>query len=113
VQIGFAKASAHRAAAKSRVPVRAPAGVPLNYLWAEGGNAKIVANYATAVIDYMAYGPIADSFDTFVGALRPGENGMPPSMKDALASIKMTEATLEYCARRWIKPTTPKKKPGK
>jgi hypothetical protein len=113
VQIGFAKASVYRAATKAKPPVRAPAGVPLNYMWAEGGNAKIVANYATYVIDYMAYGPIADSFATFVAALRPGEGGTAPSMNDALASIKMTEATLEYCARRWIKPSKGKNPPKK
>lgn len=114
VAIGFANASIHRAATKSRVPVRPPAGVPLNYLWIDGANPKVLSNYATYVVDYLAYGPMADSFDTFVGALRPGENGMAPAMKEVLESIKMNEMTLEYCARRWMKPPTPKKsKPGK
>lgn len=114
VSIGFANASIHRAATKSRVTVRPPAGVPLNYLWMDGANPKVLSNYATYVVDYLAYGPMADSFDTFVGALRPGENGMAPGMKEVLESIKMNEMTLEYCARRWMKPPTAKKpKPGK
>ncbi len=108
VSIGFAKASAHRAATKARVTVKAPAGVPLAYLWAEGANPTVVQNYSTYVIDYMAYGPMADSFPTFVGALRPGETGNAPAMKEVLESIKMDEITLELYARRWAKPPTPK-----
>lgn len=107
VAIGFAKASAHRAATKAKVTVKPPA-VPLAYLWAEDANPMVVQNYATYVIDYMAYGPMGDSFATFVGALRPGETGNAPGMKEVLESIKMDEMTLELYARRWAKPPTPK-----
>ena len=113
VHIGFAHASAHRAIAKSRVTVRPPASAPLSYLWADGANAQAKHNYATYVIDYMAYGPLSDSFATFVEALRPGENGMSPSMKTVLESIKLDEATLEIAARRWIKPPAVKPKPAR
>ncbi len=113
VAIGFAKASAHRAISNTRVPAQAPAGVPLAYLWADGANPKVVQNYSTYVIDYMAYGPLADLFPTFVAALRPGENGMAPSMKEVLQSIKMNEAALEIYARRWAKLPKTKNSPNK
>jgi hypothetical protein len=116
VAIGFAKSSAHRAATKSKVTVKPPA-VQLNYLWADGAEPAVVERYSTYVIDYMAYGPMADSFATFVGALRPGETGLAPSMKEVLESVKMDEATLELYARNWKKPPMaklpPLKKPDK
>lgn len=108
VAVGFARSTLHRALTKSKVTARAPAGVPLAYLWTENADPRVMSNYATYVIDYLAYGPMADAFANFVTALRPGEDDNPPNMKTVLESIKLDETSLEIYARRWLKPPVAK-----
>lgn len=108
----YARVVNHRMTKQTKVLSRAP-NAPFSALW----NADIVANaklpLATYLVDYLAFGPNPELFTTFVGALRPGENGGTPPYGDVLAAMKLDEASLEVIAKYWRKLPTPKppKKP--
>ncbi len=104
---GFARASVHRATNKTAKAASAP-NILFKDLWNEKLNPQVIAKAATYFVDFMAYGPMSDSFTDFVNALRPGENDAKPMAKDVYDAIKMDEQTFEYCARHWKKPPTPK-----
>jgi hypothetical protein len=104
---GFAHASAHRAINKTAKAASAPR-LAFKELWNETLPPQQKANAATYFVDYLAYGPVSEVFPDFVTALRPGENGAMPMPKDVYDAIKMDERTLEYYARNWKKPPTPK-----
>jgi len=110
VALGFAEASAYRAAnpkATGKNPAWRLPDLPLASLWTEGVPAKARGPYAAYVIDYMAFGPLAEQFPTFIGALRPDENERLPAIDEALKAINFDPASLEYCARKWMKPKAP------
>src|SRR5260370_1358359 len=80
--LGFAEAWAYRAAnpkATGKNPAWRLPDLPLASLWTEGVPAKARGPYAAYVIDYMAFGPLAEQFPTFIGALRPDENERLPA----------------------------------
>ncbi len=104
---GFARASAHRAANKTAKAVPSPR-LPFKELWNESLTTQQKASSATYFVDYFAYGPMSDAFPALVGALRRGENGEMPMLKDVLEAIKMDEAAVDYYAAHWKKPPAPK-----
>src|SRR5437870_4698920 len=107
---GFARASTYRATNKSGKAATGPR-ITFKDLWNDSVSPPVKASAATFYVDYLAYGPAADLFPAFVGALRPGENGGMPMVKDVLEAIKMDEASLEIYARGWKKLPTPKAPP--
>ena len=110
IVLGFAEAAAYRAAnpkATGRNPAWKVPALPLATLWTEDIPAKSRLTYAAYVIDYLAFGPLAERFPSFVTALRPDENERAPSMDEALKAINLDTPTLELCARNWVKPNAP------
>jgi hypothetical protein len=112
VMNGFAEATSYRAGNSSTRPnpkwAKAVANVPLSSLWGDELSAEAKLIVGAFIVDYLAYGPGNERFADFVKALRPGENGMLPPDKDILAAARLDEETLEYRAKKWIKPVTPK-----
>jgi hypothetical protein len=104
---GFAKASNFRASNKTG-KAAAPPAYQFKDLWNENLPLPLKTRTATFFVDYLAYGPAADVFPAFVGALRPEEGGGMPSVKTVLEAIKMDQAGLELYARNWKKPPAPK-----
>ncbi|MFL5340003.1 MAG: hypothetical protein ACJ8F7_07620 [Gemmataceae bacterium] len=112
VALGFGEAAAYRAAnpkATGKNPAWKPPGLPLAALWTEGVPAAARAKYAAYVIDYMAFGPLAEHFPTFIASLRPDETGTVAGIDEALKAINLDQLSLEYAARNWIKPKPPAK----
>ena len=57
---------------------------------------------ATSLAEYLAFGPQADKFTAFVGALKPDENGNSPSFEAALQSLEWTPNAFEMNWQKWV-----------
>jgi hypothetical protein len=115
VSQGFADASIYRAAnptSKGKGRWTMP-NAPVMEIWGEKLSPKARQDYAAYIIDYLAYGPLADQFSNFVGALRPDENGNTPSVDAAFKAINVDATTLQNYARAWTKPKAAPTKPKK
>ena len=112
---GFADASMYRAAnpnSKGKGRWTMP-NAPVAEIWGENLSPKARQDYAAYLIDYLAYGPLADQFPTFVGALRSDENGNPPGIDAAFKAINVDPLTIPTYAKLWTKPKVAPTKPKK
>lgn len=109
---GFADASLYRAAnpaARGKGRWLIP-NAPVTEIWGENLAPKVRQDYAAYLIDYLAYGPLADQFANFVGALRSDENGNAPGIDAAFKAINVDPATLHTALKSWTKPKSAPKK---
>jgi len=109
---GFADASLYRAAnptARGKGRWSIP-NAPVAEIWGENLSPKVRQDYAAYLIDYLAYGPMADQFANFVGALRADENGNAPGIDAAFKAINVDPATLHTALKSWTKPKSAPKK---
>ena len=116
---GFARATAYRVAnpnSRGKPSGYGPANVELKEIWGDTLPAEIRYKYGAYIIDYLAYGPLADQFPQFVTGLRPDEGTNGPSVEVALKGINLEPDALAYWAQKWQKPKEepkPKEKPKK
>ena len=119
IAIGFAKATAYRAAnpgSRGKPSGYGPANADVKEIWGETLPAKTRYTYGAYIIDYLAYGPLSDQFPQFVLGLRPDEGTNGPSVETALKGINLDCDSLGYWAQKWQKPKEapkPKETPKK
>lgn len=57
---------------------------------------------AVSFVEYLAFGPDADKFPTFLEAFKPGETGEAPSVGMVLTAMEWKPDALEAGWRKWV-----------